>query len=287
MALAGKQARGRIQSDPSGARQIHFAPGVQIGEIVARARRSVRGSRIGHELNEIARDEARGEPQVPQQLNQQFGRVAAGSGLLLEGVFGQLHAGFHTNHIAHVGGETPVQLDEKIDGGAWLARHRAEIGCEQRGQRASCQKRRELAFLGRTVLEGNCLRVRLQEKIKGILNRHFRGQIDLHPQILRRLRKYHAGQVIGLRVLLPIDEVFGRLDVQGVGQNAAAAMWCGAQPNDLWPQLHQSIVAIMHDVIERYVNRHYADPSLAHRYSSMVPWMKRSLRMAGAESRNG
>ena len=79
MALAGQQARGRIQSDPARSRQVNLAPGVKVREIMTRACGALDGFRIGDQLNEIPRHEARGESQMSQQLDQQFGGVAAGA----------------------------------------------------------------------------------------------------------------------------------------------------------------------------------------------------------------
>ena len=63
MALAREQARGRIEPDPARAREINLRPGVQIGEIVLRARRPVERFHIRLELDQVARHEARREPE--------------------------------------------------------------------------------------------------------------------------------------------------------------------------------------------------------------------------------
>ena len=42
-----------------------------------------------------------------------------------------------------------------------------------------------------------------------------------------------AGEVVALRILLPVDEVTGGLDVQRVGEDRRAAVGRGAQANDL------------------------------------------------------
>ncbi len=45
VALAGQQARGRVEADPAGAGQIDFAPGVEVGEIDGRCRAGRRARR--------------------------------------------------------------------------------------------------------------------------------------------------------------------------------------------------------------------------------------------------
>ena len=53
--------RRRIEADPARAGQIHFAPGVQIGEVLVRAARAVERFQVGLELDEVAADEPRRE----------------------------------------------------------------------------------------------------------------------------------------------------------------------------------------------------------------------------------
>jgi hypothetical protein len=52
---------------------------MQVGEVVIGARRAVERLEIGLELDQVARDEARGEAQMPQHLHQQPAGVAAGA----------------------------------------------------------------------------------------------------------------------------------------------------------------------------------------------------------------
>ena len=71
--FAGEQPRGRVEPDPAGARQIHLAPGMQIGEIDLGARGSVKRFHIRSKLDQVARDEARCYAQVAHDLHQQPG----------------------------------------------------------------------------------------------------------------------------------------------------------------------------------------------------------------------
>ena len=77
--LAGEQPAGGVQSHPARARQINFAPGVQIGEVLRRSSGTVERFFVGRELNQVAGDEAGGQTQVPQDLHQQPRRVPARS----------------------------------------------------------------------------------------------------------------------------------------------------------------------------------------------------------------
>ena len=111
----------------------------------------------------------------------------------------------------HVGREASVQRDKKIDGAARLARDALQIVCHQRRRWRLDQKRRELTALGCFVLEGEALRVGFQEKIEWIQYRHLGDQIHFDAQFPSRLREHDARQVVRLRILLPVDEVLGRV----------------------------------------------------------------------------
>ena len=79
MSFAGEQSGSRIEPDPAGAGQIDFGPGVQVGEVAVRAARAVQRFDVGRELNQVAGNEPRRQAQMPQQLHQQPGAVAAGA----------------------------------------------------------------------------------------------------------------------------------------------------------------------------------------------------------------
>ena len=71
MAFAGHQSRGRVEADPAGARQVDLAPGMEVGEVVIGARGAIQRLEIRFQLDQVARDKARGKAQVAQQLHQQ------------------------------------------------------------------------------------------------------------------------------------------------------------------------------------------------------------------------
>ena len=54
VALAREQARGRIESDPASAGDVHLRPGVQVGEVLLRAGGSVERLLVRRELHEVA-----------------------------------------------------------------------------------------------------------------------------------------------------------------------------------------------------------------------------------------
>ena len=68
--LAGQHARGDVEADPARAGKVDLGPGVQIGKIVLDLARAFDRIDIGAQLDQVARDETGGEPEVPQGLNQ-------------------------------------------------------------------------------------------------------------------------------------------------------------------------------------------------------------------------
>ncbi len=62
MTLAAKQAGGRIQADPAGARDVDLGPGVQVGEVGLRPERALQRIDVVLELDQVAGDEPRREP---------------------------------------------------------------------------------------------------------------------------------------------------------------------------------------------------------------------------------
>src|SRR5213075_868749 len=102
VALAGEKAGGRVEADPTRAGQVRLAPGVQVGEVVLGARRTVERLYVRLELDQVARDEARRDADVAQELHQEPSRVAARAALERERFLRRLQAGLEANHVADV-----------------------------------------------------------------------------------------------------------------------------------------------------------------------------------------
>jgi hypothetical protein len=76
---------------------------MEIGEVACGTGRTVDRLYVGHELNEIARHEPGGEPEVPAELHQQPRRIAARAGLQLQRLFDRLHTGIEPHDVPDVG----------------------------------------------------------------------------------------------------------------------------------------------------------------------------------------
>src|SRR5215475_3620602 len=110
MAFSGKQPGRRVETDPAGARQVHFRPGVQIGEILFRSRRTVKGFNVRGELNQIAGDKSRRKSEVTQQLNEEPTRVPARARPSDQGLLRRLYARFQADQIFDIAGKLTVEL---------------------------------------------------------------------------------------------------------------------------------------------------------------------------------
>ena len=125
-----------------------------------------------------------------------------------------------------------------------------------RREPAFALERREFVIERRVVGEGKFLRVRFEEKIKRIEHRHLRDQIHFDAKFLRRLFKDEPRGVVGLRILLPVDEMFFRHDLQRIAQNPRARMRRGPQPHDLRAKIDQPVIFVMRLVVKRDVDGH-------------------------------
>ena len=256
MPLARQQAGGGVQADPATTGQVDLAPGVQVREVLFGPRRAIQGLHIRLELDEVAGHEPRGHPQVAEQRHQQLGRIAAGTGAQGQRGLGGLDARLHADEVTDVRRHPLVQPDDEID-----RAHRAAVDAGQvfgqQGRRGRLdQEGRQLPALDRAVAERKSLGMRGQEKVKGVEHRHFDDQVDRDPELARLLREDQAGHVVALRVLLPVQEVVGRIDIQRVRQDAGPAMRRGPQPNELGTERNGPVVLVVGDVTKRDVDRH-------------------------------
>ena len=261
MAFTGEQAAGGVQANPAGARQVNLAPGMQIGEIHLGAGRAVEGFHIGFQLDQVAGNKARRQAQVAEQLHQQPSRIAAGAGAFLQAFFRSLHARLKSNQVADIGGQALIQRHQKIHARQRRALDAGQVLGKQLAGRQLDQIRRQLQLLALGIGERDFLGVRLKEEIEGVEHRHFGDQIHLNLQLAGLLRKHQSRQVVALRVLLPVDKVLARFDLQRVGQNPGAAVRCRTQAHDLRAKIDRAVVAIVADMVQGDMNRHSGPPA--------------------------
>ena len=263
MALACEQARRRVQPHPAGAGQIDLAPGMQIGEIDLGAAGPVQGLDVGHQLDQVARHKAGGQPPVAQQLHHQPGRIAAGAAAQLQGLARGLHTGLHADQVGNVLVQALVERDQKIDGVGRPRVERGQVGGKFGAGRQAHQIGLQLAAQCRLVAQRHLLGRGLQKEINGVEHRHFGDQIDADLEFAGFFGEHQARLVVGKGVLLPVDEVSLGLNAQAVGQDLAAAVRRRAQADHLRAELDRTVVAVVGDVVQSDVDRHGDKPALA------------------------
>ncbi len=256
MTLACEQTRGRIEPHPSGAGQVDLAPGVQVGEILLGAGGTVERFLVRLQLDEITRGEPRRDAEVPEQLHQQPRRVAAGAGTRLQRLVRRLDAGLHADQVADVALQLRIQVEQKARRRFFDARDGGEVGLEPRPDRRLLEERLEIFEHLRRIGEGKHLRFRLQEEIERIDDVHFRHQVDGDGEMLRLLRDHDPRQPVGLRILLPVEEMLLWLDLQAVGQDRRAAMRRRTQAHQLGSQRDRLVIAVAGGVGEGDLDAH-------------------------------
>ena len=184
VAFARQQARRRIEADPARARQVSFAPCVQVGEIAVSAGRTVERFLVGSQLDQIAGGKARGDTEMAKNLHQQPAGIAAGPLRALKRVLGRLHARLHADQIGNIGLQLCIQRHQKIDGVDWFAKKRGARGGQpvgqQRAARLDFKVGREFALVVVGIGERKLLGIRLHEEIERVDDRHVSDQINLN-----------------------------------------------------------------------------------------------------------
>ncbi len=257
--FAGEQSRRRIEADPAGARQVHLAPCVQVGEVDRRAARTVERLHVRHELDQIAGHEARGDAEMPAQLHEQPAAVAARPRAELERLRGRLHARLHPYQVADVALQPLIQRDQEIHGAGRRAIDAVEIRAK-RGRRArlrvACEIRREFDLQRIVVAERILLRAAFEEEVERVVHRHLGDQIDRDVEMVGAFGKHEPRKMVRERVLLPVDEVPCGLDRHRIRDDRRPAVRCGTQPHDLRAEIDEPVVAIAGGVVQRDVDGH-------------------------------
>ena len=117
---------------------------------------------------------------------------------------------------------------------------------------------RESDLLGErgVVTERKGLSLGLEEEVERIDHRHVGDEIDRDLELRRLLGKHQARQMIALRILLPVDEVVLRLDLERVGKYRRAAVRGGTQAHDLRPERDRPVVGVGRPMMQRDVDAH-------------------------------
>ena len=203
-------------------------------------------------------DEAllRREAELAEELDEQPGRVAARARALGQRLLAGLDARLHADQVADHLLQPLVQPDDEVDGRDRLARDRGDQLGHERAGRLGLEERQQLLEQARRVGEGPGVGGSLDEEVERVEDRHLGHEVDLDREMVRRLVEQQPRQPVAVRILLPVDEMLGRADLQAVGQDPGAAVGGGAQPDDMRPEIDAAIIAVSGLMVERDLDRH-------------------------------
>ena len=259
VAFAGEQPRRRVEPDPAGAGQEDLGPGVQVGEVVVGAGRSVERLHVGDELDQVARGEPRREPQVTHDLHQQPAAVAAGAAGALQRLLGRLHARLHAHQVADRVLQLAVEPHQHVDGvlaGGDRGAEALDEGGETRPHRRRLEERDQFLGERRRVAERIGLGVRLDEEVERVDHRHVGGDVDDDLQVVGGFGEDDAGDPVAVGILLPVEEVPGRRDVERVPEHRRAAVRRRAQPDLVRRDRDAAVEAVGGAVLQRDADGH-------------------------------
>ncbi len=210
---------------------------------------------------------------MAQDLDQQPAAVAARARGEAERLFRRLHARLHAHDIGGLLMQVLVQPDQEIDRGALFARDRIEVFLQQRPGRFGADIGRNVLGERLRISKGEGLGVFLDEEVERIIDRHFGDQIDCDRKHVGRLGKDQPRQIIAVRVLLPVDEMVVRLDLQRISRDRRPAMRRRTQPDDLRPERNRTVVGIAGGMVKLGENGHGGESLFG---MAAVPFMKAS-----------
>ena len=150
----------------------------------------------------------------------------------------------------------PVDRHQEVDAAAFGPVDPPEAAREFWAQWLRGEVGREFLRQQGVVAERVFLRIRLQEEVERVVHRHVHDHIHRDLEFAGLLGEHQARLVVGKGVLLPIDEMPGRLHLQCIRDDLAAAMWRRAQAYDLRSEGYPAVVAVVGDVVQGGVDRH-------------------------------
>ena len=156
-----------------------------------RAARAVERFHVGRELDQVAGDEPRGEPQVPQNWQSSQAESRQEPLPICQRFLRRLHARLQADDVVDVAPEPAVEPDQEVDGAgagrrsagaqrlagrgarprpspAKVERGGVEVGAELRRQRSVEQERRQFVVQGGVVGEREVLGLGLRKKSNGL-----------------------------------------------------------------------------------------------------------------------
>src|SRR5215472_12424614 len=161
---------------------------------------------------------------MTQRLDKKPCRVATRARTRLECPFGRLHTRLHPDAVSEFLLNTAVEVDQELHRIARFARSCVHKCRHPWSGRFSLAIGGKLMFELRGVDERKLLRVVLDEEIEGIKNGQVRQEVNVNGKLRSPVRKHVTGEPIAVRVLLPINEMLSRCNLERVAFDPRAAV---------------------------------------------------------------
>ena len=137
-----------------------------------------------------------------------------------------------------------------------LFREIPEVLFHPRARRVHDQVRGKILERIRFVPEREVCRVVFQEEVERVEDSQFRNEINVYDEGLGGLGKDESRQIITVRILLPVEEMFPRLNLQGVAADCRPAMGRGPQSYNMGGQSYQTVVFVACPMVQCDANAH-------------------------------
>ena len=154
-----------------------------------------------------------------------------------------------------------IKFDEKIDRvhAAFACRQGSAL-CDQRIKSLTARGLHEVGrqFGGQPGLvgKGKAFAQWLKEEVEGVDRHEVCHQVDRQRQFSGFLGKHQTGDMVALRVLLPVEEVLLRLDGKGVAGDPRAGVACRLEPYHMRPERDVAVKAVRGAVMQCHTDRH-------------------------------
>ena len=106
-------------------------------------------------------------------------------------------------------------------------------------------------------MNGGDFGVRLDEEVERIDDRHVGREVDADVEPVGGLGEHQPRDPVAVRILLPVQEILVRRDVERIAENRRPAVRRGPQPDFVRPQPNVAIEAIRRAVLEGNADGHY------------------------------
>ena len=151
---------------------------------------------------------------------------------------------FHPGHVADFVPDPLIQADEKIYRVLPVSGETLNQRPQERSGRVGRAVGLEILGHLRGIVKRVGFESRFQKKCERIDGSQVRNQVYLNGKLGRPVRKKDPGEMIRMRVELPVANVIGGSNVERVAEDGRAAVWGRAQLYDLGAERNGLVISI-------------------------------------------